>query len=121
MKFINSKAHGVLDYLTVIFLVLSPTLFHMSGVLETFTYGLAVVHLLLTICTRFELGIIKVLPFKVHGIIEVCVAVLLTGVALWFNDAGNFLGFYFYLWLALVIMVVFLCTNFTAPVQRLAP
>ncbi len=112
MKIIGSTLHGILDYLTVIFLALSPSLFEMEGILKNFTYGLAAVHLALTILTRFELGLIKIIPFKIHGLIELLVAVALTAVAFWFNKNGNLQGFYYYLWLALIIVLVFVLTDF---------
>lgn len=121
MKVINSKVHGILDYATVVFLLLSPTLFAMDGTLATFTYILGVVHFLLTILTAFEPGLIRIIPFRVHGWIELVVAVALTGVAFWFNSIGNTTGFYFYLLLAVVIFVVYLLTDFTsASLQRQA-
>ena len=113
MKIISSKIHGFLDYLTVVFLAFSPTLFHMEGNLKNFTYGLAVVHLLLTILTRFEAGLIKIIPFRIHGFIELLFAIALTGGAFWFKPHDNStLGYYYYIWLALIILVVFVMTDF---------
>lgn len=112
MKIISSKFHGVLDYLTVVFLFASPALFAMEGPLVTFTYVLGGIHLLLTVLTDFELGLFKVIPFKVHGLIEIAVAVILTAVAFWFNSIGSELGFYFCIGLAIVILIVFILTNF---------
>jgi len=114
MKVINAKAHGILDYLTVVFLFLSPTLFGMHGTLATFTYILGAVHLLLTILTAFEVGLIKVIPFRVHGIIEIIVAIALGIVAYWFYTLDNQPGFYFYLVVAMVILLVFFLTDFTS-------
>lgn len=112
MKIISSKVHGILDYLTVIFLFAAPTLFKMEGALCTFTYALAGIHLLLTAITNFEPGIIKIIPFRIHGLIELTVSVALIAVAFWFNSNGNLLGFYFYMGLAIVILIVFLLTDF---------
>lgn len=118
MKIISSKAHGLLDYATVVFLLAAPTLFKMEGVLCTFTYALAGVHFVLTAFTSFEVGLLKVIPFKVHGIIEFVVAIALAAVALWFRSNDNELGFYFYLGLAIVIMIVFLLTDFRSMQKR---
>ncbi len=112
MKIISSKFHGILDYLTVIFLFAAPTLFKMEGSLSTFTYVLAGIHLLLTGFTNFEVGIFKVIPFRIHGLIEVVVSVALTAAAFWFNTNDSELGFYSYIILAVVILVVFLLTDF---------
>ncbi len=112
MKVISPKLHGILDYLVVLFLAASPTLFKMEGALCNFTYGLAAVHLVLTICTSYELGLIKIIPFPIHGIIEFFVAIALALVSFWFNRNGDALGFYFYLYFAVAIMAVFLLTDF---------
>lgn len=112
MKIISSKVHGILDYLTVIFLIAAPTLFNMEGTLCKFTYALAGIHFLLTALTNFEPGIFKVIPFRIHGLIEVIVSVTLIAVAFWFNSNGDHLGFYFYMVLAIIILIVFLLTDF---------
>jgi hypothetical protein len=118
MKIISSKAHGILDYATVIFLLAAPTMFKMEGTLSTFTYVLAGVHFALTALTAFEVGLVKVIPFRIHGILEIVVSIALAGVALWFRNDGNDLGFYFYIGLAIIIMIVFVLTDFKSSPNR---
>ena len=112
MKIISSKLHGILDYSVVLFLLASPTLFKMEGTLCTFTYALGVIHFLLTILTNFELGIIKIIPFPIHGLIEFFVAIALALISFWFNRNGNALGYYYYLYFSIAIMLVFVLTDF---------
>ena len=112
MKIISSRLHGILDYTVVIFLLASPILFKMEGNLCNFTYSLAAIHFLLTILTRFELGIFKIIPFPLHGLIEFLVAIALVLVSFWFNKNGNSLGYYYYLYFAISIMLVFVITDF---------
>ncbi|MEO7962027.1 MAG: hypothetical protein ABIR19_10800 [Ginsengibacter sp.] len=112
MKIISPTVHAILDYATVIFLLAAPSLFAMEGPLSTFTYALAGIHFLLTILTSFPLGLIKVIPFRIHGIIEVIVSLALAGVAFWFKSNDSLTGFYFYLVLAVIIMIVFVLTDF---------
>ena len=114
MKVISSKVHAVLDYATVVFLLLAPSLFGMEGTLAHFTYALAGVHFVLTALTSFEYGLARVIPFKVHGYIELVVAAALTGVAFWFKSNNSSTGFYFYLALAVVILVVYSLTDFSS-------
>ncbi len=118
MKVISSKVHAILDYATVVFLLAAPSIFNMEGTLSVFTYVLAAVHFMLTALTSFEYGLAKVIPFKVHGYIEIVVAVVLTGVAFWFRSNGSDVGFYFYLALAAVILVVFSLTDFSSSQTR---
>ncbi|MEJ7626875.1 MAG: hypothetical protein WKF35_08430 [Ferruginibacter sp.] len=112
MKILSSKAHGVLDYLFAAFLLLSPTLFGMEGNLSTITYVLGAAHLLITVMTDFELGLIKLIPFRIHGLIEIFVAVALIGLAFWFYNNESEFGFYYYLALAGIILIVFVITDF---------
>jgi len=112
MKIISPKLHAILDYIVVIFLLASPALFKMDGILCSFTYGVAAIHLLLTILTRFELGLIKVIPFPLHGIIEFFAAIALALVSFWFNKNGNAFGFYYYLYFAIAIILVFTLTDY---------
>ncbi len=120
MKIISSKVHGLLDYATVVFLLLSPTLFNMQGSLATFTYALGVVHFVLTILTAFELGLVKIIPFRLHGLIEIVVALALVGAAFWFRSKDSGLGYHFYLALAFVILLVFMLTDFTSADRKAA-
>ncbi len=118
MKVISSKVHGILDYATVIFLLLSPTMFDMQGSLAIFTYVLGCIHFLLTILTAFEVGLIKVIPFRLHGLIEIVVAIALVGAAFWFRSQDSGLGYHFYLALAVVILLVFTLTDFSSAERR---
>ncbi len=118
MKVISSKVHGILDYATVIFLLLSPTMFDMQGNLAIFTYALGCIHFLLTILTAFEVGLIKVIPFRLHGLIEIVVAIALVGVAFWFRSQDSGLGYHFYLAMAVVILLVFTLTDFSSAGRR---
>ena len=119
MKILSSKAHGIIDYLLVIFLAASPSLFKMGSPLCSITYALAGVHFLMTILTNFEPGLIKVIPFRVHGFIELVVAIGLGSLSLWFREQGNSLGFYYFAGLAAAILIVFNITDFKS--SRTAP
>jgi hypothetical protein len=96
----------------VIFLLASPTIFKMEGQLCVFTYALAAIHFLLSIFTKYETGIIRIIPFPLHGLIEFLVSVALILISFWFNKNGNSLGYFFYLYFAIAIMLVFILTDF---------
>ncbi len=113
MKIINASLHGIIDYLVVIFLLVSPTLFGMDGLLATFTYALGVVHLLLTISTAFAMGIFKLIPFKVHGLIELLVGIALIVIA-YTLFRGSDLGNLFYTIFGAAVLLVWLLTDYQA-------
>ena len=109
---INSKTHGMLDYALVVLLLLSPTLFSLGSLTSIFTYATASIHLILTLCTDFEPGVFKIIPFKIHGIIEIIVAVTLVGIAFYLGSIEGSVSKIFYLCFALVVFIAWLITDF---------
>ena len=111
MKFLSPKVHGIIDYLIVIFLVLAPMLFGLKGRIVTFTYILAGVHLLLSILTNYDVGLVKLLPFPLHGLVELVVSVvlILLSYTLFKNNAT---GKMFYLAFGAGLLLVWLVTDY---------
>src|SRR5256885_17237879 len=71
-KPISARVHGVLDYATVAAFLNAPMVFGFSGATgATILYWLSGIHLLMTGCTDFPLGVFKWIPSKIHGAIEV--------------------------------------------------
>ncbi len=109
---LNSKTHGAIDYLVVVFLLLSPTLFGLKDITAIFTYTLAAIHLLLTITTNFELGLVKIIPFKIHGVVELIVAIGLIGVAFYLGNLEGELSRNFYLSFGIAVFLTWLITDY---------
>ena len=109
---LNSKIHGAVDYGVVLFLFLAPTIFVLPNITSKFTYALGGIHLLLTIATQFEFGIFKIIPFKIHGIIELLVSLTLIGVAFYLGNLEGDLAKYFYLSFATAVFVTWLITDY---------
>ncbi|MBC7868521.1 MAG: hypothetical protein H7X88_13380, partial [Gloeobacteraceae cyanobacterium ES-bin-316] len=51
-------------------------------------------------------------PFRIHGLLEIVVSFALAILAIWFYNNGYESGFNYYIALAVVIMIVFLLTDF---------
>jgi hypothetical protein len=77
MNLLNARLHGILDLATVAVFLLAPFFFGLGGYVAAVAWGLAVVHLLMTLFTRFPLGLVKVIPFTIHGMVELVVGVVL--------------------------------------------
>ena len=114
---ISSAIHGILDYVTVVLLFAAPSVFKMQSAASIFTYVLASIHLLLTLLTNFEAGALKIVSFKVHGIIEIIVSVALIGIAFWFKTLGDSVSFYFYLVFSVVLFIVWALTGYKRKIQ----
>jgi len=77
MKILGPRAHGYVDYLVVVAFVGGPAVFGFEGQPKTIAFALAVVHLLLTSVTAFPVGLVKLVPFPLHGLLEFAVSILL--------------------------------------------
>lgn len=114
MKILSPRVHGYLDYVVVVAFALAPSLFGFSAMPTRVSYALAVVHLLMTLMTRFPLGIVKMIPFTIHGGIEFIVSFTLLTLPwlLGFADEGAARNFY--LAFGVVVFLVWLTTDYKA-------
>ncbi|HEY3351275.1 MAG TPA: hypothetical protein VGM13_15980 [Thermoanaerobaculia bacterium] len=77
MNLLDARLHGFLDLVTVGVFLLGPFFLGLGGYVAVVAWGLAAVHLLMTLLTRFPLGLVKVIPFPVHGAVELVGGVVL--------------------------------------------
>ena len=111
MKILSDTTHGILDYLTVAIFVLAPSLFGFSGTAAIISYALAGIHLAMTLFTDMPLGVIKIIPMKLHAFVEMLVGpVLVIGaLAVPALVAG---GRGFFIAVGLVIFAVWLLSQY---------
>lgn len=114
MKTLNSKTHGIIDYIFVLLLWASPTLFHLPEKTALFTYVLGTVHLIVTVTTDFKFGLIKLIPFKLHGWIEIVVSFVLIGVAFYLQTIEGALSRNFYFGIAGLIFITWFITDYSS-------
>ncbi|MGR8941196.1 MAG: hypothetical protein ACU83V_02245 [Gammaproteobacteria bacterium] len=107
---INPLVHGYLDYLTVIIFLLAPSLLSLSGLAGMLAYALAIIHLAMTLVTDFPLGVVKLVPFRIHGWVERIVGPVLLLVPFLLGFEGVARIFYFLL--GATIIAVGLLTDY---------
>lgn len=69
MKIIPAFVHGIFDYIGGIALLAAPNLFGFSDVGGAAVWVpriIGVIVLLQSICTRYEVGLVKLIPMKMH-------------------------------------------------------
>ncbi len=112
MKVISPRIHGYLDFLTVILFLLAPTLFGLNQVPALLAYSLAAIHLLVTLTSNFPFGIVKIIPFPVHGWIERVVGPTLIAVPFILGFAEDEIARNFYIAAGVVIVIVGILTDY---------
>jgi hypothetical protein len=66
MRFISTRVHGIIDYLSAATLLLGPRLLNWDARLVAGATVMAVVLTLLSLATRYEMGAVRVIPMRVH-------------------------------------------------------
>ena len=68
MRFIPTRVHGILDYVVGVLLIFAPRIFGFQngGPEDRIPVMLGIATLIYSLLTRYELGLIKVIPFRVH-------------------------------------------------------
>jgi len=111
MKILSDTTHGILDYVTVALFVLAPSLFGFTGIAAVISYALAGIHLAMTLLTDMPLGVVKVIPMKLHAFVEMLVGPVLVVGALAF-PALVADGRGFFIAVGIVIIAVWLLSHY---------
>jgi uncharacterized membrane protein YhaH (DUF805 family) len=104
--------HGILDYIMVIYFLLAPSLFTLTPTVAIISYLLGVVHLMLTLFTNFSLGIKKIIPFRIHGFIELVVAVILIVMPALMGESVTFYDSLFFIITGAVILIIWILSRY---------
>ena len=110
MKIISSEAHAALDYLTVVIFALAPTVIGLSGAAAIISYVLAVVHLSMTLVTDMPFSLVKIVPIKLHAVVESVVGPVLVigGLLLEFSTPART----FFVVMGVIIFAVWLLSSY---------
>ena len=81
-RVLPTSVHGALDYATVGTLLTTPRIFGWSRATRMLLTGSAVGLLGYSLCTRYELGVVKALPMTWHLALDAASGALLCGAPL---------------------------------------
>lgn len=91
MKLINSKIHGIIDYILVFMLSISPFIFDLEE--DSIHCRLLMVTglllLLTSLLTDFEFFLVKIFSFKTHLVIDFLLGVFLATSPIFFDLKGH--------------------------------
>lgn len=111
---LSPRVHGYGDYLIVALLALAPTLFNFSGTPAVLCYVLAVAQLGMSLMTAYPLGVAKIIPFPVHGSVEVVTSLFLVIAPFLFGFSRIISARNFFLVGGIGLFLVWLTTNYRA-------
>jgi hypothetical protein len=109
---LNERIHGTLDYVTVVFLIGTGLSGFFSPYFSHLMIALAVIHLLLTVFTDFSVGLVKLVPLKIHGYVELVVSVALIPAPYLLHYATEARAKVFTWVFAAILFVLFMLTDY---------
>jgi hypothetical protein len=112
LKTIKAKEHGFLDYSVVLMFLAAPSILHFSNLPALIAYNLGGIHLVLTMAADMPLGPMKFIPFQWHGKVEMVVGPLLVALPFLAGWGTEPAAQYFFIIIGLVIMSVWLLTDY---------
>ena len=73
MRFINTKLHGILDYLAGILLLLTPWLweYDSAGMESLVPLLVGVTVIAVSLMTDYEAGVLRIIPMKTHLLFDI--------------------------------------------------
>jgi hypothetical protein len=89
MKLLPTRVHGVLDYLTAGAFIIAPNLGGATKIGRRVMYGFAAATTLYSVFTRYELGVVKVIPMKAHLALDALSGTLLLGAGFSHKSASR--------------------------------
>ena len=112
MKILEPRPHGVIDYAAVIILALAPSLFGFGGVAATICYVLALVQLVTSLITAYPLSVAKIIPFPIHGGVELVTSIFLVAAPWLFGFQNAPAARNFFVISAIGLLLVYVVTNY---------
>jgi hypothetical protein len=112
MRILGPRVHGYIDIAVILIFLVGPLLFGLGGTPALISWILAIAYLILTLLTRYPLGMAKKIPFFGHGIIELAFAVFVAVLPRLDGYSPGSPARRFYWTMAIVLGVVWLLTDY---------
>ncbi|UOQ53448.1 SPW repeat domain-containing protein [Hymenobacter cellulosivorans] len=119
MKILSPSAHGIIDVCFITFVALAPVMFDLEPAIDTACFVLAGGYLLVTLLTDFRLGLLRLIPFPVHGWLDLLTGVALAAAPFLFHFEANSDERNLFLGLGIFSIIVWLITDWKAQTRSL--
>ena len=113
MKLIGPGPHRLLDFTAVVVFALAPFAAGLGGLPAAICWGLALVHILVTLATRFPGRAGGSIGFVAHGVLELVVAIFLAASPWLFGYAPGSPARMFFVSAGIALFLVWLLTDYS--------
>jgi hypothetical protein len=119
-KILNPTIHGVLDYALALAFLAAPGWLGFSDSAASVSYIIGVTYIAASLLTKYPLGVIKMIPFPVHGVLETIMAACWIVMPWVLGYASDMVARNFYVIAGFGLLLVALLTDYRATGPRTA-
>jgi hypothetical protein len=112
IRILSPRTHGYVDCLLVLVFLLTPALLGLSGTPAVLSYLFAAGYLALVLTTAFPAGIYKLVPFPLHGVVELVAGPVLVLLPWLLGFPADAPARFFYIVVGLAVFAVWLVTDY---------
>jgi len=112
MKVLGPRGHGYVDYLIVLGFLAAPELLDFPVTPQVACYAAGCLHLLVTAGTAAPFGLVRAIPFPLHGILEFAVSIALVAMPWLIGMSADLTVRSFFVGTGLFVLAAFLVTDY---------
>jgi hypothetical protein len=121
MRLIGAWSHAIIDYALAIIIFIAPSVAGFAGRQATMAYTLGTLLVILSLLTRYPLGILRAVRFPVHGAVELVIALLFLILPWLANFSRGIQSRNFYVLISVVMLAIWFMTDFRGIRDRNVP
>ena len=112
MRLIGAWAHAIIDYAIVAILFIGPSVAGFAGRQASMAYTLGIMLLVLSLLTRYPLGVLRFIRLPIHGAMELLIALMFLILPWLASFAKGILSRNFYLLISVLMLAIWFITDF---------
>lgn len=114
MKWLSPKVHGILDMVVTVVLFVAPSVFGFGREASAISYVLGAAYVVIILTTAYQYGLAKLIPFTVHGAVELVLSPLLVALPWIAGFSGDEAARNFFVIGGIALLGVWACTDYKA-------
>lgn len=120
MKVLSPFVHAILDYALGAVFLLAPSMLDMGSTAAGVSHTIGIALIIASLLTRYPLGLLKLIPFPVHGVLESLMAVGWIAAPWLFGFAGETAARNFFVAAGIGLLAVAAITDYTSTARHAA-
>ena len=116
MQFLSPKAHGAIDYIAALTLILAPFVIGLEQIALWLSVGAGIGLIVYSLLTDYALSVAKAVPYKLHLLFDVAAALIFIAAPFVLGFTGAATIYYLVMGIGVLAVVAVSSTAVEAPI-----